>query len=172
MVASIELIFIRDRQITPGPRFLFESQDKNIELLILTKTWGEAYLHGKTTEFRFHTPKWLLARLGTVARFQWSYGQDKMTFLYPSSDMTEEYGYFESVENFWDKFDGDEDWASGFYSTGGHKGPGREEFKTFVLQDSQNHKDSKCLWFRPQKLTQVGHTNTPSPFPSYAIPHP
>jgi hypothetical protein len=141
---------------TPA-RFVFESSKKDGDSLIAKKIWGEAYSRGKTRELRFFTAKWLESRFGKVGKFTWGWGTNSMTFRYPEAHMSSEYGCFDSLDLFWEAFDADESWASGFYSNDAVDDSGRAGFKAFALKECKGNTATKCLWFCPQGFQKVNN---------------
>jgi hypothetical protein len=142
---------------TPG-NFLFD--DFVGKVLLVKRSWGEAYKRGKTKEFRVgHTHKWLDSHLGAPGRFVWAYAQNHMDFFFPDASMTECYGCFDGVGIFLEAFNTNEEWARGFYTADGIDDTGREGFIAFVLKEYADRPKSKCVWFSPQH-TRAMHASS------------
>ena len=80
-----------------------------------------------------------------------------MPFTFPQPHMTNLYGWFKTMAEFWDEFEANPAWARGFYALdgGGQEDDGREVFKLFVNSEAAKHNATQCVWFSPQRRSSV-----------------
>ena len=75
-----------------------------------------------------------------------------MRFHFPDPHMTGSYGYFSTLDQFWNSFELDTKWAQGFYTKDGEDDTGLRGFKQFVkfFAAKKKGKTKKVVWFEPQ----------------------